>query len=216
MSITTGANGQRADVALRTSYVHLTLKSRNKKVGSIPVSTSSAATCPDACPLKSKGCYAASGPMSLHWHKVTDGKAGASWDTFTAQIAALPEGQAWRHNQAGDLPVLVAQRGVDVEVWNRRVVGAHRASPWPSAAPWQVALLRLPKAKDEQEMAAHTCLAALVDGGRLVVYGGNDEGIRSAAGMLEELCGSVDTLADAETLLRENAAWSDSQPGRTT
>jgi 16S rRNA G1207 methylase RsmC len=97
--------------------------------------------------------------------------------------------------QAGDLPVLVAQRGVDVEVWNRRVVGAHRASPWPSAAPWQVALLRLPKAKDEQEMAAHTCLAALVDGGRLVVYGGNDEGIRSAAGMLEELCGSVDTLA---------------------
>jgi hypothetical protein len=99
-----GANGQRADVALRTSYVHLTLKSRNKKVGSIPVSTSSAATCPDACPLKSKGCYAASGPMSLHWHKVTEGKAGGSWDTFTAQIAALPVGQPWRHNQAGDLP----------------------------------------------------------------------------------------------------------------
>ena len=104
MSITTGSNGQRADVALRTSYVHLTLKSRNKKVGGIPVSTSSAATCPDACPLKSKGCYAASGPMSLHWHKVTEGKAGDSWDTFTAQIAALPVGQPWRHNQAGDLP----------------------------------------------------------------------------------------------------------------
>ena len=94
----------RSDVALRTSYVHLTLKSRNKKVGGIPVSTSSAATCPDACPLKSKGCYAASGPMSRHWHKVTDGKAGASWDTFTARIAALPMGQPWRHNQAGDLP----------------------------------------------------------------------------------------------------------------
>jgi hypothetical protein len=48
MSITTKSNRQRADVALRTSYVHLTLKSRNKKVGGIPVSTSTAATCPDA------------------------------------------------------------------------------------------------------------------------------------------------------------------------
>ena len=104
MSITTGSNGQRADVALRTSYVHLTLKSRNKKVGGIPVSTSSAATCPDACPLKSKGCYAASGPLNLHWKNVTEGKAGDSWSAFTAQIAALPVGQPWRHNQAGDLP----------------------------------------------------------------------------------------------------------------
>ena len=102
MSITTGSNG--ADVALRTSYVHLTLKSRNKKVGPIPVSTTSADTCPDACPLKSKGCYAASGPMSLHWHKVTAGNAGGNWPAFVDQIAALPTGQAWRHNQAGDLP----------------------------------------------------------------------------------------------------------------
>ena len=33
---------------------------------------------------------------------------GTRWQfvgsAFTAQIAALPEGQAWRHNQAGDLP----------------------------------------------------------------------------------------------------------------
>jgi hypothetical protein len=42
--------------------------------------------------------------MSLHWHKVTKGVAGDSWDAFTAQIAALPVGQPWRHNQAGDLP----------------------------------------------------------------------------------------------------------------
>jgi hypothetical protein len=42
--------------------------------------------------------------MSLHWHKVTEGRAGDDWAAFTAQIAALPEGQPWRHNQAGDLP----------------------------------------------------------------------------------------------------------------
>jgi 16S rRNA (guanine1207-N2)-methyltransferase len=44
-------------------------------------------------------------------------------------------------------------------------------------------------------MAAHACLSALSPGGRLVVYGGNDEGIRSAAVMIERLCGAVDTLA---------------------
>ena len=44
-------------------------------------------------------------------------------------------------------------------------------------------------------MAAHACLSVLAPGGRLVVYGGNDEGIRSAAGMIERLCGGVETLA---------------------
>ena len=50
-------------------------------------------------------CYAASGPLALHWSKVTAGARGTDWPTFTAQIAALPDGQLWRHNQAGDLPV---------------------------------------------------------------------------------------------------------------
>jgi 16S rRNA (guanine1207-N2)-methyltransferase len=31
--------------------------------------------------------------------------------------------------------------------------------------------------------------------GRVIVYGGNEEGIRSAAGMLERLCGGIETLA---------------------
>jgi len=104
-------------------------------------------------------------------------------------------GRALLAYQAGDLPALLAQRGIDVAVWNRRVARAHQASAWPAATTCDIALLRLPKAKDEQEMAAHACLSVLVEGGRLIVYGGNDEGIRSAARMLEELCGSVDTLA---------------------
>lgn len=44
------------------------------------------------------------GPLAIHWRKVTEGRSGDNWATFTAQIAALPMGQAWRHNQAGDLP----------------------------------------------------------------------------------------------------------------
>jgi hypothetical protein len=36
--------------------VHLTAKSRNVKTGAIPVSTTTAESGPDACPLKSRGC----------------------------------------------------------------------------------------------------------------------------------------------------------------
>jgi hypothetical protein len=38
------------------------------------------------------------------WDEVTRGERGGSFKAFLAQIAALPEGQLWRHNQAGDLP----------------------------------------------------------------------------------------------------------------
>lgn len=83
---------------------HLTPVSRNVKTGPIPVSTSTAITCPDACPFKAKGCYAKGGPLNIHWKKVTEGKTGTNWETFLQAIAKLPKGQLWRHNQAGDLP----------------------------------------------------------------------------------------------------------------
>ena len=84
---------------------HLTMVSGNGKTGPIPVSTSANSTCPDACPLKSKGCYAsAGGPLALHWRKVSEQGRGDDWATFVSRITALPSGQLWRHNQAGDLP----------------------------------------------------------------------------------------------------------------
>jgi hypothetical protein len=49
-------------------------------------------------------CYAASGPLALHWSAVSAGTRGTSWGQFTQAIAALPDNQLWRHNQAGDLP----------------------------------------------------------------------------------------------------------------
>ena len=82
----------------------LTIKSRNGKVGPIPVSMTSAATCPNACPLKKSGCYADGGPLAINWRAVTSGTRGTGIDEFAESIAALPEGQLWRHNQAGDLP----------------------------------------------------------------------------------------------------------------
>lgn len=85
---------------------HLTRISNNQKTGKIPVSTTSADTCPDSCPLKSAGCYAKSGKLSMHWNAVTANKRGVDFETFIESIRRLPRGQLWRHNQAGDLPGL--------------------------------------------------------------------------------------------------------------
>ena len=83
-----------------TKY-RFTRKSRNAKTGNIPVTTSEQKTCPKACPLKNNGCYADSGPLRLVWNQVTD--IGTDVNGLCDNIRALPDGQLWRHNQAGDL-----------------------------------------------------------------------------------------------------------------
>ena len=83
---------------------HITPKSKNAKVGKMAVTTSTATTCPSACPFRDNGCYAESGPLKLHWLKVTKGERGDDWTTFINKIFDLPAGSKWRHNQAGDLP----------------------------------------------------------------------------------------------------------------
>jgi hypothetical protein len=79
--------------------------SGNRKTGPMPVSTSNSSTCPDACPIKLKGCYAKYGPTGMAWRNVDNGKAkdAVEWDQFTRQVKALSKGALWRHNQAGDL-----------------------------------------------------------------------------------------------------------------
>ena len=109
--------------------------------------------------------------------------------------AIAPRGRILLVNQGGALPALMAARGLAHEVWNRRVMDGVAAAPWPSAGPFDTAFVRLPKARDELEMTAHAVLSVLVPDGRLILYGGNDEGIRSAAGMLANLAGTVQTIA---------------------
>ena len=84
--------------------IHLTHISSNVKTGQIPVTTSEASTCPEACPFKKSGCYADSGPLAIHWNKVSKGERGDSLDILAKQIKSFPRNQVWRHNQAGDLP----------------------------------------------------------------------------------------------------------------
>jgi len=85
---------------------HIALRSRNAKTGPIPVTTTTAKTCPASCPFKGNGCYAQQGPLAMHWQRVTKGSNAINWQALCRSIAALPAGQLWRHNQAGDLPGL--------------------------------------------------------------------------------------------------------------
>ena len=87
-----------------TYQVHTTIKSNNRKVGKIPVTTTSAATCPDECLFKKNGCYADGGPLAIHWAKVTSGERGDGWYEFIAKVKSFKDDQLWRHNQAGDCP----------------------------------------------------------------------------------------------------------------
>ena len=82
----------------------LTSVSKNKKTGPIPVTTTSADSCPDNCPLKGAGCYGNYGPLYLHWKKVTEGVRGVALDAFVQALKRLPFGSLIRHNQVGDLP----------------------------------------------------------------------------------------------------------------
>lgn len=86
--------------------------SGNTKTGPMPVSTSNSNTCPDACPIKVKGCYAKYGPVGMHWRKLDAGesKNAATWPEFVKQVKQIARGSLWRHNQAGDL------NGIDNEI----------------------------------------------------------------------------------------------------
>lgn len=92
------------------------------------------------------------------------------------------------------LAAVLAPAGVAVSNWDRRLVHGRSASIAPPAGPFDAVLLRLCKAKDEFEMRAHQAVATLVEGGRLIVYGGNDEGIKTIGRRIDML-GPVATLA---------------------
>ncbi|HXE70675.1 MAG TPA: methyltransferase [Hyphomicrobiaceae bacterium] len=98
-------------------------------------------------------------------------------------------------NSSGGLPAMLAARGLAFQRWDRRLGAGGSARPWPPPGAFDVAIVRLARAKDEQEMVLHAVLSVLAPDARLFIYGGNDEGIRSAATVLGSLCNATDTIA---------------------
>ena len=87
--------------------------------------------------------------------------------------------------------------GATVEHWDRlaRTGSGRAARPWVPEGPFGLGALRLPTSWPAFEMAVHAVLGVLEPGARLLVYGANDEGVRSAPRRLEPLVGRVGTLA---------------------
>ena len=99
-------------------------------------------------------------------------------------------------NQHGRLRGQLKSRGVEADLWNRRIArNGEVASPWPSGSEYDCIILRLPKSKPEQDMTVHALAARLAPSGRIVIYGGNDEGIKPIAKRIGALFLNVDTRA---------------------
>lgn len=80
---------------------HFVKVSANSKTGPIPVTYSERETCPPSCPHYRADCYAEDYYTRMTWDKVT--QRGGDLAALCDAVAALPEGQLWRHNVAGDL-----------------------------------------------------------------------------------------------------------------
>ena len=82
--------------------IHFIKQSANSKTGPIPVTYSQRETCPESCPHYRADYYAEDYYTRLSWDKVA--ARGGSLGQLCESVAALPAGQLWRFNVAGDLP----------------------------------------------------------------------------------------------------------------
>lgn len=82
--------------------IYFIRQSANSKTGPIPVTYSQRETCPPSCPHYRADCYAEDYYTRLSWDKVA--ARGGSLAELCESVAALPAGQLWRFNVAGDLP----------------------------------------------------------------------------------------------------------------
>ncbi len=105
LAVASPRQGLVEDTQLR---VRLVRKSNNRKTGPIPVTMTSAGTCPQSCSFYSAGCYAEQHLTGHHWRTLSDGRDQGEnvlgWKDFCRAVHELPVGQLWRHNEAGDLP----------------------------------------------------------------------------------------------------------------
>ena len=106
-----------------------------------------------------------------------------------------------------DVADAARRSGQPVASWSR--YGGDQSWPEMTQRAALVAL-RLPRARRELEMLLHMAAGAARVGGRLLVYGANDEGIKSVAGRVEPLFARPMTLATGGHA-RLIGAWRDSK-----
>ncbi len=85
--------------------------------------------------------------------------------------------------------------GWTVSRWNRVAAPGVEAASAPPEGEFDLVALRLDKSKEVTELALHLTLGLLKPGGRALLYGAKDEGIRSADGRIRPVTGPWATLA---------------------
>jgi len=109
--------------------------------------------------------------------------------------ALRPSGTAMSIDDAtGSVERALRALGMEVRTWHRHAGPDVEASACPPAGPFDLITLRLPKSRESLEMAMHLAGGRLAAGGQLIVYGTNDEGIKSVARPMAALMGSADVL----------------------
>ena len=98
------------------------------------------------------------------------------------------------HDNTGRIARALTKRGCKVEQWWRIQCEGCNATPWTTGGPFDAAILRLSKDKSAFEMALHAVASRVRPGGKIWVYGANDEGIKSAPKRLSTVCDSVATI----------------------
>jgi len=98
------------------------------------------------------------------------------------------------HDCTGRIARELTKRGCQVEQWWRMQREGCIASPWPSGGPYDAATLRLSKDKGAFEMALHAVASRVRPGGKIWIYGANDEGIKSTPKRLSTVCDPVSTV----------------------
>ena len=130
-------------------------------------------------------------------------KRSADWrDRAAAELMSGVLGQAGIRGNVlvmfeslPEVATSVREAGGRVRSWHRFTREGRSASAWTPAGPFDAATLRLPKAKEELDMAIHAAASVLEGDAPLWVYGANDEGAGSASGIIEPLMGPVRTVA---------------------
>lgn len=95
---------------------------------------------------------------------------------------------------SGTLAAALAATGSQPSIWCRRADNGTAARDWPAADAATSAFVRLPKEKASLDMALHASAALLPAGAPIVVFGTNEEGIRSAARHMQPLAADPVTL----------------------
>ncbi len=96
--------------------------------------------------------------------------------------------------ETGALVARLAANGASPVVWQRRANQPGLGAPWPAGSGVTSAFVRLPKAKDALDLALHAAASLLQPAAPVIVFGANDEGIRSAAPHLAVVAENLATL----------------------